>query len=157
MRLREHSLVCFPQEAQVVITMLLEWSSVDGERGVDCGEPLFQVSSHISCCSCSSSSSCVCVCYYFPLQGDSPVPRGGQRCCTAARSTRPHALQAPSAAHHALPVSPAMPAPPPAAPRVPFPFPRFTRPLSKLITRFELGTRQGLTFFLTVYPQVIHF
>jgi hypothetical protein len=39
------------------------------------------------------------------LQGDSPVPRGGQRCCTAARSTRPHALQAPSAVHHALPVS----------------------------------------------------
>ena len=48
---------------------------------------------------------CVCVCYYFPLQGGSPVPRGGQRCRTAARSTRPHALQAPSAAHHALPVS----------------------------------------------------
>jgi hypothetical protein len=39
---------------------------------------------------------CVCVCYYFPLQGDSPVPRGGQRCRTAARSTRPHALCTPS-------------------------------------------------------------
>jgi hypothetical protein len=33
-------------------------------------------------------------------QGDSPVPRGG-----AARSTRPYALQVPSAAHHALPAS----------------------------------------------------
>jgi hypothetical protein len=39
-------------------------------------------------------------------QGGQRVPfRGRQRCRTAARSTRLHALQAPSAAHHALPVS----------------------------------------------------
>jgi hypothetical protein len=52
---------------------------------------------------------CVCVCVLllpFARGYHSPVPRGGgQRCRTAARSTRPHALQAPSAAHHALPVS----------------------------------------------------
>jgi hypothetical protein len=50
---------------------------------------------------------CVCVCCYFPLQGNSPVPRGGGSAAAqaAARSTRPHALQASSAAHHALPVS----------------------------------------------------
>jgi hypothetical protein len=44
-------------------------------------------------------SVCLCVCCYFPLQGDSSVPQGGAAC-----STRPHALQAPSAARHALPV-----------------------------------------------------
>jgi hypothetical protein len=42
---------------------------------------------------------CVCVCYCFHLQGGSPVPRGGKRCRTAARSTHPHALQAPSISH----------------------------------------------------------
>jgi hypothetical protein len=31
---------------------------------------------------------CVCVCYYFPLQGDSPVPRGGQRCHTGWEDPR---------------------------------------------------------------------
>jgi hypothetical protein len=40
---------------------------------------------------------CVCVCWCVP--GIVPFHGG------AARSTRPHALQAPSAAHHALPVS----------------------------------------------------
>jgi hypothetical protein len=50
----------------------------------------------------------ICVCVLLPslCKGIAvPVRGGGQRCRTAARSTRPHALQAPSAAHHALPVS----------------------------------------------------
>jgi hypothetical protein len=60
-----------------------------------------------------TGSVCVCVCVITTTSlckgSDSPVPRGGQRsqrrCRTAVRSTRPHALQAPSAAHHALQVS----------------------------------------------------
>jgi hypothetical protein len=43
--------------------------------------------------------------FLFTSKGRAPFRGGGQRCRTAARSTRPHALQAPSAAHHALPVS----------------------------------------------------
>jgi hypothetical protein len=54
----------------------------------------------------SSCSVCVCVCVVHSLcKGIVPFRGGGQRCRTVARSTRPHALQAPSAAHHALPVS----------------------------------------------------
>jgi hypothetical protein len=51
----------------------------------------------------------VCVFYYLPVQGSGPVPRGGggsaRQRAPLARMHDQCTLQAPSAAHHALPLS----------------------------------------------------
>jgi hypothetical protein len=60
---------------------------------------------HIGAFPSASTSNSDGLVLLLPFARGQPRSAGGQRCRTAARSTRPHALRAPSAAHHALPVS----------------------------------------------------